>query len=908
MIRNMWMRFMEDKFYGTTDPGVSAREVRNQIRSRRIASEGMVLLENNGILPLQLEGRKIALFGNGARHTVTGGTGSGEVNCRTNCTVEQGLERAGATVTTKAWLDRYDEVSYRSKLQYMEDLYEKYADRPQQIFWSMYHFRNPLTIPVEEEDLAPSDEDIALYVLARHSGEGTDRRAVPGDYYLAREERDLLKLLCRHYRQIVVILNVGGVIDTEFFRSCPRIGAVLLMGQAGNTGGDALADVLSGRVTPCGHLTATWAGRYEDYPSADTFGHRNGDLNDEYYTEGIFVGYRWFDSFGKTPAYPFGYGKSYTSFETVCGEIRIEEGMVKLPVRVTNTGKTYAGREVAQVYVSAPAGKLEKPYQELVAYAKTETLNPGESCELTLSFSIGRMASYDEARSAWILEPGDYVIRLGEHSRSTRVAAVLRLESEILWEQLSLVLPLDCAMEMVSPDRGNYVSYSGEAEELAKAPVIVICESDLVWPEEDGKEKEAAGGCKREEPSNGCIGEETLPGDSGKNRNAAGAYGQKMWTMEDVLAGSCTLEELAEQLTVEELTDLCVGTARYGEAAESVVGMASTICPGGAGDTTSALMESRKIPNLVLADGPAGLRLCKSFTVSPDGELVDKEPPLGEEIQNMMQAREGKSTVSIPEGSVTHYQYCTAIPTATLLAQTWDPKALWEAGDIVGEEMAEFGIALWLAPGMNIHRNPLCGRNFEYYSEDPLISGICAAAETRGVQAHPGAGTTIKHFACNNQEDNRAYSISHVTERALREIYLKGFETAVKESQPMAIMSSYNLLNGIHTANSVDLLTKTARGEWGFEGLIMTDWGTTREAEPDEEGRLPLYGCSSAAACIKAGNDLLMPGSREDVDEIIASVGTVEESVECPLTEEELRECALHILGVVKRRMEACRK
>ena len=253
----------------------------------------------------------------------------------------------------------------------------------------------------------------------------------------------------------------------------------------------------------------------------------------------------------------------------------------------------------------------------------------------------------------------------------------------------------------------------------------------------------------------------------------------------------------------------------------------------------------------------------------------------------------------MPEDAVTHYQYCTGIPTATLLAQTWDEEAVREAGDIIGSEMEEFGITLWLAPGMNIQRNPLCGRNFEYYSEDPVVSGICAAAETLGVQSHPGRGTTIKHFACNNLEDNRAYNNSHVAERTLREIYLKGFEIAVRDAQPMAVMSAYNMINGIHAANSVDLLTKVLRDEWGFEGIVMTDWGTTAEAKPDLEGRLPLYGCSSAAACIKAGNDLIMPGSREDVEEIIASVDAAEGTVKCPVKVEELRACAERVLRMI---------
>jgi beta-glucosidase len=253
-----------------------------------------------------------------------------------------------------------------------------------------------------------------------------------------------------------------------------------------------------------------------------------------------------------------------------------------------------------------------------------------------------------------------------------------------------------------------------------------------------------------------------------------------------------------------------------------------------------------------------------------------------------------------PEGTKTFYQYCTAIPIATLLAQTWDPAVIRDAGDIVGEEMEELGATIWLAPGMNIHRNPLCGRNFEYYSEDPLVAGICAAADTLGVQGHPGVGTCIKHFAFNNQEDNRMHTNAHVGERAAREIYLKGFEIAVRASQPMSIMTSYNLINGVHAANNYDTLTAIARNEWGFAGIVMTDWGTTGGIEM-EPGRVFKYGCSNSAGCIKAGNDLTMPGNQKDVDDIIAAVGAEAGSVEYPLTLGDLQACAKRMLTLISK-------
>ena len=392
------------------------------------------------------------------------------------------------------------------------------------------------------------------------------------------------------------------------------------------------------------------------------------------------------------------------------------------------------------------------------------------------------------------------------------------------------------------------------------------------------------------------IEENTEENNTKRSQKGKADIANSYLTMEDVFSGKCEVSDLAEQLSVEEMALLCVGTARGGQEESSTIGAASRTCPGAAGDTTSELLEKRGVRNIILADGPAGLRLSPRFIADKDGNIIEQAPALGTDFMNAFFHPEEKT---IPEDAVTSYQYCTGIPTETLLAQTWDVDAVYKAGDIIGSEMEEFGITLWLAPGMNIHRNPLCGRNFEYYSEDPLVSGLCAAAETQGVQAHPGVGTTIKHFACNNLEDNRAYNNSHVTERALREIYLRGFEIAVKASQPMSIMSSYNMINGIHAANSEDLLTKVAREEWGFSGIVMTDWGTTAEAKPDLEGRLPLYGCSSAAACIKAGNDLIMPGSQDDVDEIVASVGAVNGSVTCPLTEEELRSCAARILNII---------
>lgn len=343
------------RIYASASPDVSEREIRNQARSRRIAAEGMVLLENNGLLPLTLKGRRIALYGNGARRTVKGGTGSGDVNSRSVVTVEQGLEKAGAIITTQTWLNRLDDTVAAARKAYVATMKARIAagvDNP--ILELFAHpFTEPQTVAVTEEDMESSGTDTAIYVVARNSGEGADRKAAPGDYLLSDLEKASLTALCGYYRHVVVVLNVGGVIDTHFLRHLPGIDAILLMSQAGNIGGLALADVISGKVNPCGHLTTTWARRYTDYPGAETFSYLNGDVDDEYYREGIYVGYRWFDTFGVRPAYPFGYGLSYTDFAYETQMVRASARRVTVQVKVTNNGSSFAGKAVVQVYVSA---------------------------------------------------------------------------------------------------------------------------------------------------------------------------------------------------------------------------------------------------------------------------------------------------------------------------------------------------------------------------------------------------------------------------------------------------------------------------------------------------------------------------------------------------------------------------
>lgn len=793
-------------------------EIEHQEEVRRLAGECMVILENDGVLPLQAGTKKIALFGTGARHTIKGGTGSGDVNVRENISIAQGLERAGFKFVTEGWLDQYDRLYADAQEAYAKKLNEftEKTGKPSML----YAFENPFEEPEQPEitEVDVKEADAAIYVISRNSGEGKDRRAEKGDYYLSDRELQNIRFMTEHYKNCIVLLNVGGVIDLTSLKAIEGVQAIMLVGQTGNMGGYAVADVLTAKTIPSGKLTDTWARSYEDYPSSATFSHRDGNLDDEYYSDGIYVGY--FDTFGVMPLYCFGYGKSYTEFEIKTMNVTADEKQVQVEVEVTNIGDKYPGKEVVQVYYSAPDGIMEKPTQELAGFAKTKLLAPGEKDVVTITFATTDMASFDAYDAAWVMEEGEYTIRVGNSSRNTEAVAVIDLDEQVTTLQLKRLMRDTIAVR-----------------ELHHMIPIFDIEFDFGVPAIPFRIMLQAQNFKKE-----LVEYEVM------RRTLMDKRKDEVLTLEDVKAGNATLDELTAQLTVEEMAELCVGTERR-NGDGNVIGSASSCVPGAAGDTTSSLLETRKVPNLIQADGPAGLRL---------------ETP------------------------------CTAIPIATTLAQSWDMDLIHRMGELVGEEMKQLHVDLWLAPGMNIHRNPLCGRNFEYYSEDPVLTGLCAATETKGVQSQKGKGTTIKHFAGNNQEDNRMFTNAHISERALREIYLKGFEIAVKTAQPYAIMTSYNLINGVHSANNYDMLQNIARDEWGFEGLVMTDWYTSQDTT--EMGMVSpsgKYSHSSSVQCIKAGNDLQMPGCQQNVDDIVEAVNEGKE-----ITKADLQRCAKHILSV----------
>ena len=806
---------------GSLKQELSEREKRHSALARRAAAEGIVLLKNEGMLPLKTSD-PIALFGSGAGKTVKGGIGSGDVNNRNSISVYRGIKEAGAVVTNEDWIQDYDKRYKEAREEWKEKILEdvRHVQNPFDAYAA-----NPFSLPdgrrIQETDLKGAAA--AVYVISRISGEGKDRRIEKGDYYLSSREREDILYLDRFHIPLILILNSGGPVElTDILQETENIRAVLNISQPGQEGGHAVADILFGRAVPEGKLTATWARQYEDYPFSDTYSYLNGDLEKEEYREGIYVGYRYFDSFGVKPLFSFGYGLSYTSFDLAFRVLQTEKSSVQARVAVTNTGQSYAGREVVQVYVSFPQGRIEKESRRLAGFAKTDRLMPGESREVVVEIRQKQLAVFSEERQAWIVEAGTYGIWVGNSLDSAVLSAYLTVPREVVLERTHRICPRKEPFEELCRD--SFGNSESRAEEEKKKTIPVY---------------------------------EFVPCSQPEIQYVSPAE---------------------EQYSVEELIPLLYGNITAGA---STLGSAGIRVPGSAGETTESLEGKYDIRSLIMADGPAGLRLRQSYQVDRETDSVHSAGVLGSLENGFLESEE------IYENADTYYQYCTAFPVGTALAQTWDTDLLCEFGRAVAEEMREFHIDLWLAPGMNIQRNPLCGRNFEYFSEDPLLTGVLASAVTRGVQEQTGCGVTVKHFACNNQEDNRMGVDSCVSERALREIYLRGFEIAVKESTPAAIMSSYNLINGVHAANSYDLCTVVARKEWGFEGVIMSDWNTT----VPEDGSIPWK-------CADAGNDIIMPGNSDDDENIRQAYARGD------LTEKKIRECAGRIISLVKKLSE----
>lgn len=701
--------------------------------SYNAAKEGIVLLKNDNILPLTA-GTRVALFGKASVDYVKGGWGSGDVYCAYAKNLCSAMAEKSDTVETFLPLNNFYDEYVKSEIEKGEKS-GKIAEPeiPADLFAEALSFCNT-----------------AIFSVCRFSGEGYDRTA--DDFYLTDAEKRIAEKVFADFENVIVVLNVGGIVDTSYYEKFTSFKGLVLAWQGGMEGASALADVLCGDANPSGKLPDTFAHTFDDYPSSHNF---NESEKYAEYTEDVFVGYRYFETIPGAVdkvAYPFGFGLSYTEFEFSDAKVTFEHDNANIYVTVKNTGNM-SGKEVVQIYASCNAAVISRPKKELKAFAKTALLEPGESEKIRLSFKISDLAYYNEEKAAYVLEKGEYYVLLGKNaSETTRIGSFVQPET-VITEQLE---------NRCVPHKLSKILLADGTYKQLEISEYEYCEADTTdWPEQK------AGHEYMQMPKKGMKLED------GKNR------------FDDVADGKITLDELLDQMSVLDYIDLAGGANNEG--------VSNTMGVGG--------LDGFRIPAIMTADGPAGLRL--------------------------------DSCNEIPT---------TAWPCATMLASTFNTDLMKEIGTAGAMELEENNLGVWLAPAVNIHRSPLCGRNFEYYSEDPILAGEMAAAFISGVQTR-NVGACIKHFVCNNKETNRNYCDSIVSERALREIYLKPFEIAIKKSAPLALMTCYNIVNGHYPSETKDLVTGVLREEWKFEGMVMTDW----------------WNCGDQYVEIKAGNNLKMP-------------------------------------------------
>ncbi len=712
---------------------------------RQIGAEGIVMLKNNNnTLPLD-KSRTVSVFGRVQRDFFYVGYGSGgDVNAPYKISLIEGL-RANKNIT----------VNENLAAVYENWCKENPVDDGFWGHWPMCYDEMPVTNALAAE--AAQESDTAIVVIGRAAGEDRENTLTKGSYYLTDEEHAMLDAVTLSFKKVILLLNCGSIMDMCAINAFgDRISAILYVWQSGMESGNAIADVLSGDVSPSGKLTDTIATSYKRYPGCNDF----GDKKFNCYTEDIYVGYRYFETFKKHRVlYPFGFGLSYTQFAFENTSFAVSDGKITVTTNVKNVGE-YAGKEVVQVYFEAPCGRLGKPARSLVAFAKTSLLAPDESEKVELCFNIADMASYDDVKEfSYILEKGDYNVYLGADVRSAELCGTYsQAEDEItlkLSQTAAPVVPFD--RMKATPDGITYET-------------VTVADYDLKQ-----------------------IILDNIP-------DATPRYNEHC-TLADVKNGKVTMEQFVSTLSADELEALSRGDYT----------MNSPLGAKGNAAVYGGVLESMRkkgIPPVTTTDGPSGIRLSSCASLMPVG---------------------------------------------TEIACSWNTDLAKELYAEVGKEMKILGSDVLLAPGINIHRNPLCGRNFEYYSEDPYLTGKMAAAVVSGMQSS-GVSACPKHFACNNQETNRIYNDSRVSERALREIYLKGFEICVKEAKPLNLMTSYNKINGVWGHYHYELCTRILRGEWGYEGCIMTDWWMRSSKSPE----FPAL-CDQAYR-VRAGVNVLMPG------------------------------------------------
>ena len=737
--------------------------------ARQAVAEGCVLLENEGqALPLR-DGERVAVFGRMAFHYYKSGLGSGGlVNTRYVVGILDALKECEGIHLDEKLMGIYEDWI-------MENPYDE-GQGWGRVPWC----QKEMDVTEEMLDCARRD-DVSLVVIGRTAGEDQDNNAKAGSYCLTETEEDMIRRVCEVSERTVVVLNVGNIIDMSWVEKY-RPQAVLYVWQGGQEGGNGVADVLTGKVCACGKLTDTIAADIKDYPSTENF----GDPFKNYYKEDIYVGYRYFETFAKDKVlYPFGYGLSYTTFEMKAEVLKNTGDEITLSVTVSNTGEV-RGKEVVQVYVKVPQGKLGNPARKLIGFAKTKELAPGEQEEVCIVIQKYDMASYDDSgvtghKSCYVLEEGCYEVFVGSDVRSAVSVGCYEEEFRVIEELEEAYAPVEKFQRMKAvllPD-GTYQAVTEEV------PVRTV----------DPQERRA-----NEMPETWDY------------------TGDKGYKLVDVLDKKVSMEEFIAQISEEDLIAIFRGEGMC--SPKVTAGTAAAF--GGVTDGLTAL----GIPVGCCSDGPSGIRMdC------------------------------GTKAFSLPNG--------------TSFGCTFNVELVGALYEMTGKELRLNKIDSLLGPGMNIHRNPLNGRNFEYISEDPILTGRICAAQVKAM-AKSGIGSTIKHFCGNNQEVGRSTSDSVISERALREIYLKGFEIAVKEGDARSVMTTYGSVNGLWTAGSYDLCTTILRKEWGFDGIVMTDWWAKSNYE-GHQAEAPVK-----APMVAAQNDIYMVVSdakanpeNDDVEEML---------------------------------------
>lgn len=772
-----------------------------------IAEEGIVLLKNENILPLA-DASNLNVFGWASTNPCYGGTGSGSLSDAYETTsLLQGLTNAGFKLNTE-----------------LSDFYTAYrADRPEVGMWSQdWTLPEPTAESYTDEMMSAAKEfsNTAMVVITRVGGEGadlpTDVSAVTytdnsteykdfeaGEHYLqlSQTEKDMLDLVCSNFDDVVLVYNGANAMELGFTKEYSQIKSVLWCPGTGQSGFEALGEIVAGTVNPSGKTSDTFVADLTATPAYNNFGSYNYDNMEEFkvtsknfitgedessypsfvnYVDNIYVGYRFYETaaveglidYDKEVVYPFGYGLSYTTFTQEMGTVTENDGTISFDVTVTNTGNT-AGKDVVEVYYNPPYtnGGIEKAAANLIDFEKTQLLEPGASETITITFDVEDMASYDSTGAkAYVLEEGDYLISVRSDSHTVIAEQTYTVASTIVYDENNNRSTDEIPVTNQFADAQGDVTYLSRADQFANYAAATAAPASLSMAD---AVKATFMNNSNYNPEDYNNAEDEMPVTGASN-------GLKLADMRGLEYDDTKWESLLDQLTVSDM-DTMIAIAGYQTSAAGSVGKLQTID----------------------CDGPASIN--NNFTGT---------------------------------GSI-------GFPSAVMIASTWNKDIAMRFGESIGKMADEMGVSGWYAPAMNTHRSAFAGRNFEYYSEDGILGGYMAANAVIGAEKH-GVYAYIKHFALNDQETNRCNMLcTWATEQSIREIYLKPFEIAVKDGGAKAVMSAFNYIGTTPAGADDALLNTVLRDEWGFRGFVLTDY-------------FGVYGYMDADREIRNGNDAML--------------------------------------------------